>query len=370
MDGEQRYGVRGGRLLSRLSHRQLGVDDLVQVSNEVADARERKLALETRCELEDLAQVEQRARAAVSLRSQLCPTEISGLLEQLVQDVRDRERIAEAADTIGEVDQRHRAFGDLRLHLREPFGPRRLEAIAEPHAVAAESSGGHAVQSAIGQADDRSLQHAYERSVVHRVLCEAEHREHVLDLLAVEEARSAARQIWDALPSELVLEVARKHADGMSEDGDVRERAAASIQLPDGLGHRTRLCPRVWSHDHCDRPVAGAARRDEVGLVREIGIAPDERGRAIQDLLERSPVMREWESFAPETAADVLDLGVAPAVDRLLRVADHGHVPEVIGRQEPDEVELDPVGVLELVHEQIAESFATAPAELGHSLEE
>src|SRR6266852_8682651 len=86
MDGEQRHGVGGGRLLSRLSHRQLGIGDLVQVANEVADARERKLALETRRQLEDLAQVEQRARAAVSMRAQLRPAEISSLLEQPVQD--------------------------------------------------------------------------------------------------------------------------------------------------------------------------------------------------------------------------------------------------------------------------------------------
>src|SRR5258708_19292049 len=94
----------------------------------------------------------------------------------------------------------------------------------------------------------------------------------------------------------------------------------------------------------------------------------DERGGASEDLLERSPVVRERESLAPKAAADVLDLGVAPAIDRLLRVADHGHVPEVVRGQEPDEVELDPVGVLELVDEQVPESFAAAPPDLGHSL--
>src|SRR5712692_1172138 len=369
VDGEQRHGVGGGRLARRLSHRQLGVDDLVQVTNEVADARERKLAFEARRQLEDLAQVQQRAGAAVSLRTQLRPAKVSSLLEQPVQDVRHGERIAEAADAIREVNQRHRAFRDLRLHLREPFDPRRLEAIAQAHAVAAESPGRHSVQATIGEAHDRPLEHAHQSSVVHRVLGEAKHRQLVLDFLAVEETRAAARQIRDALAPELVLKVSREHADGVSKDRDVREGAAAAIQPPDGLGHRARLGPRVWRHDYSHRPAAGAARRDEVGLVREIRIAPDERRGAIEDLLERSTVVRERESRALEPAADVLDLGVAPAVDRLLRVADHGHVPEVVRGQESDEVELDPVGVLELVDEQIAEPFAAAPAELGHSLE-
>src|ERR1700687_4838959 len=127
------------------------------------------------------------------------PAEISRLLEQPVQDVRDGERIAKAADAIGEVDQGNRPLRDLRLHLREPFGSRRLEAIAQAHAVAAESPGSHSIQAAVRQSHDRSLQHPHERSVVHRVLGEAEHRQYVLDLLAVEEARATARQIRDAL---------------------------------------------------------------------------------------------------------------------------------------------------------------------------
>src|SRR6266851_7192071 len=194
-------------------------------------------------------------------------------------------------------------------------------------------------------------------------------RRHVLDLLAVEETRAAARQVRDALTAQLILEIAREHADRMGEDGDVREAPAASIQPPDRLRHRPGLGPRVRRHDHGHRPISGAARSDEVGLCREIRVPPDERGRAIQDLLEGSAVVRERKPPAAETAADVLDLGVAPAVDRLIRVADDGHVPEVIGRQQPDEVELDPVGVLELVDEQVAEALAAAPAKLGHTLE-
>src|SRR5207253_1844245 len=69
---------------------------------------------------------------------------------------------------------------------------------------------------------------------------------------------------------------------------------------------------------------------------------------------------------ARKTRADVVDLRVAPAVDRLFGVADHGHVSESVGRRQPDEIELDAVGVLELVHDQIAKALTTAAAELGH----
>src|SRR6266487_3867492 len=48
---------------------------------------------------------------------------------------------------------------------------------------------------------------------------------------------------------------------------------------------------------------------------------------------------------------------------------DRRNIGEAVRGQQADEVELDAVGVLELVHEQVAESFATAGAKLGHALE-
>jgi len=78
--------------------------------------------------------------------------------------------------------------------------------------------------------------------------------------------------------------------------------------------------------------------------------------------------VRERHRRTREARPDVLDLRVPPAVDRLLRVADDGDVAEVFGRDEADEVELDPVRVLELVHDQVTEALATPPAELRHAL--
>ena len=79
--------------------------------------------------------------------------------------------------------------------------------------------------------------------------------------------------------------------------------------------------------------------------------------------------MRERKTFATEPAADVLDLRVTPAVDRLLGVAHDGHIAKAVRRQQPDEVELDSIGVLEFVDEQVSEPLAAPAAELRHALE-
>ena len=53
----------------------------------------------------------------------------------------------------------------------------------------------------------------------------------------------------------------------------------------------------------------------------------------------------------------VLDLGAAPAVDRLVVVADHEHVAVVAGEHAHEGV-LDGVGVLEFVDQELAEAVA------------
>src|SRR6202011_1114914 len=99
------------------------------------------------------------------------------------------------------------------------------------------------------------------------------------------------------------------------------------------------------------------------------GVAPDESGRAVQDLLERSAVVRQRQPLAAEATADVLDLRIAPAVNGLLGIADHGNVSEILSREQADEVELYAVGVLELVDEEVREPLTATPAEFRHALE-
>ena len=157
----------------------------------------------------------------------------------------------------------------------------------------------------------------------------------------------------------------------MREDGDLAKHAAAHVQAPDRFRDGARLRPRVGGHQHADSPSSssGPSGGHQVGLGCEVRVAVDEVGRAVEDGLVGAAVVCQGQPPARKTRADVVDLRVAPAVDRLFGVADHGHVSESVGRRQPDEIELDTVGVLELVHDQIAKALTTAAAELGHTLE-
>src|SRR5256885_2444750 len=110
------------------------------MTDEIADPRERKVALEAPGELEHLAQVEQGSRASVSLGAELRPAQVSALLEQPVQDVGDGERIAQQADAVGDLDQPESLIRHLRLHLGKSLTPRFIETIAQPHALAVEAA--------------------------------------------------------------------------------------------------------------------------------------------------------------------------------------------------------------------------------------
>ena len=79
--------------------------------------------------------------------------------------------------------------------------------------------------------------------------------------------------------------------------------------------------------------------------------------------------MSERQPPPAEPGPDVLDLRVSPAVDRLLGVTDSRDVAELIPRQQADQVQLDAVGVLELVHEEVSKSLAAAGAKLGYALQ-
>ena len=157
----------------------------------------------------------------------------------------------------------------------------------------------------------------------------------------------------------------------MREDGDLAKHAAAHVQAPDRFRDGARLRPRVGGHQHADSPSSssGPSGGHQIGLGCEVRVAVDEVGRAVEDGLVGAAVVCQGQPPARKTRADVVDLRVAPAVDRLFGVADHGHVSESVGRRQPDEIELDTVGVLELVHDQIAKALTTAAAELGHTLE-
>src|SRR5439155_21931555 len=139
------------------------------------------------------------------------------------------------------------------------------EAVAERRAGPRQAPRRRPLHAAAREAGERALKEAHGGPVAHGVLREAQQRQHVLDLLAVEKTGTAAGDVWDSLAPQLVLELAWEHADGMRQDRDLAKCAAADVKAPDGLRDRARLPARVRRHQHADRgDSTGTASRHQL----------------------------------------------------------------------------------------------------------
>ncbi len=139
----------------------------------------------------------------------------------------------------------------------------------------------------------------------------------------------------------------------------------AALQVLDLLADRARFflrIPRARDADLLARLVLGAQRLAEAAFVvrdQVRGGAEDMPGRAVvalePDHLRAGEVLLE--------AQDVVDLGAAPAVDRLVVVADTAEVFRSLADQAQPEV-LRHVGVLIFVDEHEAEALVVLPQHL------
>ena len=149
----------------------------------------------------------------------------------------------------------------------------------------------------------------------------------VADLGALVEARAADHAIGQAEGDEAVLELAHLER-GAHQDGDLVELVAVALQLLDLLADRARLflgVPGAGDGDLLAGDVLGAERLAEPALVvrdQVAGRGENVSGRAVvplqPDHLGAGEVVLE--------AQDVVDLRAAPAVDRLVVVADAADV--------------------------------------------
>ena len=158
--------------------------------------------------------------------------------------------------------------------------------------------------------------------------------EGVADFLALVEARPADHAIGQAQRDEAILELAHLER-GAHQDGDLVERMriarpVVALQLLDLLADRARLFLRIPARGDLHlvaRHVLGAQRLAEAALVvgdQVRGGGEDMGGGAVvaleADDLGAGKVVLE--------AQDVVHLGAAPAVDRLVVVADAADVLE------------------------------------------
>src|SRR5690606_15014924 len=144
------------------------------------------------------------------------------------------------------------------------------------------------------------------------------------DLLALIEARAADDAVVQADLDEAVLEGARLEG-GAYKDRHVVEIVAAALRLLDLLADGARLLVRIPGGVNVDLAVFGVVTIGKKRLAETAFIVGDEmRGRA-EDMRGRAVVaLQPDDGRAREIlveAQDVVDLGTAPAIDRLVVVA-------------------------------------------------
>ena len=151
----------------------------------------------------------------------------------------------------------------------------------------------------------------------------------VADLLALVEARAADDAVVEAERDEAVLELA--HLEGRAdENGHVVQIMAAALQALDGLADGARLFLRIPGGMDDDLVVVRVGAVGEQRLAEPALIVGDEMRGGGEDVGGRAVVaLQPDDRGAGEIlleAQDVVDLGAAPAVDRLVVVADAADV--------------------------------------------
>ena len=211
-------------------------------------------------------------------------------------------------------------------------------------------------QGRFAQAPARRIVDSLEGEIVVVLDGDAAIGQRVADFLALVEARAADHAIGQAHGDEAFLELAGLEA-GPHQDGDLRELVLVALQsldlLADGAGFLVAV-PDAAQRDALALLGVGPQRLSEAALI-----VRDEVRRRGQDVRCRTVVtLQPHDGGVGEVlfeAQDVADLGAAPAVDRLVVVADAAHILGALRQQSQPEI-LGDVGVLVLVHQDVAEA--------------
>ena len=195
---------------------------------------------------------------------------------------------------------------------------------------------------------------------------EAQVGEHVLDLAPLVEARAAHEPVRQALGDEALLDRAGLGVRAVHH-GHVAETDAGRAREPLHLRGDERglflLVVGLVDDDRVPLPLLGP----EV-LVLALGVVGDDLLGAVEDRLGRAVVLLQLDDgclcVVLLEVEDVADVGGAPGVDRLVRVADDADVRVGRRRELAGEHVLGDVRVLELVHEDVGVAVAVALADL------
>jgi hypothetical protein len=209
----------------------------------------------------------------------------------------------------------------------------------------------------------RQVHDALERCVVVTVRNQPQVGERVLDFLAFEESQAAVHTVRNARGEQVFLEHARLCVRAV-QDGVVTPVAAARNPFADLVDDEFGLVALVIAAVQPDgraRAVAGPQLlADAAAVVRDHGV-----GRG-EDVARGAIILLEAEQLHVAIVLAVLlqvfDFRTAPAVDRLVVVADDvGDAGRT--RQHPHPFVLHGIGVLELVDEHVSETRPIVLAE-------
>ena len=244
--------------------------------------------------------------------------------------------------------------GDQLLHRR----PHRQVAVA---GVLADGLDG-----LLADATGRHVDHPLQRGVVVAAVEQAQVGHRVLDLGALEEALAAVDAVGNLLAQQGLFQHPRLGV-GAVEDGDLAalETVLAQRRL-DRLDYVARLVVLVEGGVQADR-LAVAAVGPQL-LAEAPVVVGDQRVGGLEDAGGGAVVLLQADQLGIGEVAtellDVLDLGAAPAVDRLVVVADHHQALAALGEQAQPGV-LHGVGVLELVDQDVAEALLVVRQQVG-----
>ncbi len=199
---------------------------------------------------------------------------------------------------------------------------------------------------------------------------EAEIGKGVADFLALVEARAADDAIGQPERDEALLELARLEARA-HENGDLGQRHAAALQRLDLIADPARFLDPVAQRPHGDE--LAFRRFGPQRLAEAAFVLGDEARGGGEDVRRRAVVLLQPDDAGAGEilleAQDVADLGAAPAIDRLIVVADAAEIAVTLRQQAQPQILRD-VGVLVFVDQQIAKPVLVLRENLGPGQED
>ena len=265
-----------------------------------------------------------------------------------------------ALDEVAELEQR------LELAGRDALGETLLEGGVKERDVALAGIGTEDLQGGRADAALGGRRGADEGRVVVLVGEQAQVGGEVLDLRLVEERLAAGQQVGDLLVAQLRFEEARLVV-GAVEDGVVPELAAmfeaVRLQLHD---HALRLGLVVLAGGDVDR--IAVPEFGPQGLVEQLLVVRDDVVGRLEDTHGRPVILLEFDDLERREFGrqllQVVDVGAAPAVDRLVVVAHRGELRTEAGQQ-LEQLVLAGIGVLVFVDQQVAQAVLPLVGDVG-----